>query len=278
MSNGIQISQEGIPLHRAADYQKVLDDRWPFLDISHEQEFTLSKSSFPSATGWWIEKVLEHNLGYLPAFTYRNLSYSDNLGGAATSVDIIATKTAIYVRDLWNSGTPMTRLDMRGFLRVFACDITKEFEAPVEAVAAGIRVSPKKYGVKVIDPRNTNARMSSPEMSDFSMNTNAKALSIQQTGTKRPTGVNNELVITHRLGYPPTYFISQVQTPEFFALYTIYASPHPEQTVLYPMNDAVNNRNIATTTTLTIRGVQATLDPNGTWAYLLLKDPVEVAA
>ena len=129
--SGIQISQEGIPLRRAADYQKILDDRWPFLDIAVEQEFILSKSSFPSATGFWVERVLEHNLGYLPAFTYRNLSYSDNLGGSSSSVEIVATKTAIYVRDLWISGTPMTRLDMSGFLRVFACDITKEFEAPI---------------------------------------------------------------------------------------------------------------------------------------------------
>ena len=35
---GVQISQQGIDVSRAADYQKVLDSNWKFLDIAVEKD------------------------------------------------------------------------------------------------------------------------------------------------------------------------------------------------------------------------------------------------
>jgi hypothetical protein len=176
--HGIQISQEGVPLSRAADYQKVLDDQWPFLDIFLEKEIQVSKSDWPSSTAWWVYELAEHNLGYLPGFTFKENGTSLITGDTS----VIATDKKIYLRGLWVTGDPTTPLDIRIFIRVFAVDITKEYQYTGERIAPQPRVSAKKYGVKIVDPRDPNSRMGDQEMSSFSLNTNAKALGVFKTG------------------------------------------------------------------------------------------------
>lgn len=177
---GIQISQEGVPLSRAADYQKVLDDKWPFIDILFEGEFKISKADWPAASSWWIYEVAQHNLGYLPGFTYKEIGTSLIDG----NTQLIATTDKIYLRGLWISGDPTTPLEIRIYLRVFALDVTQEYSFKGEHPEARVRMSARKYGAKVIDPRNPTARMSNQEMSDFSLNTNSKALAVHKTGVQ----------------------------------------------------------------------------------------------
>jgi hypothetical protein len=177
---GIQISQEGVPLKRAADYQKVLDDKWPFIDILFEGEFKISKADWPAANTWWVYEIAQHNLGYLPGFTYREIGTSLITG----NTQIIATTNKIYLRGLWLTGDPTTPLNINIYLRVFALDITKEYEYKGERPESKVRMSARKYGAKVIDPRSPTASLSNQEMSDFSLNTNAKALAIHKTGVQ----------------------------------------------------------------------------------------------
>ena len=177
---GIQISQEGVPLQRAADYQKVLDDKWPFIDILFEGEFKISKANWPATTSWWVYEIAEHNRGYLPGFTYREIGTNLITG----NTQMIATTDKIYLRGLWATGDPTTPLEIRIYLRVFALDITREYEYKGDKPEAKVRMSARKYGAKVLDPRAPTANMSNKEMSDYSLNTNAKALAIHKTGVQ----------------------------------------------------------------------------------------------
>ena len=52
MSNGIMISQEGVPVERAADYQKVLDSRWRFMEVAQEIDIKVDIPAAPSAGLW----------------------------------------------------------------------------------------------------------------------------------------------------------------------------------------------------------------------------------
>jgi hypothetical protein len=271
---GLQFSQEGIPLNRAADYQKVLDDQWPFLDIAFEHEFTLTKLDFPTSNGYWVQEILSHDLGYIPAFTYREISFEDNLGIFEDPPDIIATDTKIYARGFWNSGIPQTYIIMRGLVRVFACDITKEFTSPIDKITPRVRSSAQKYGVKILNPNAINAKISDTELSHFSMNTNGKALSIQQTGTKVAGAPNYNLQIDHNLGYPPTYFIAQYYLPSEWV--SIYPNPTGEKNIIRPLNGQLIGISTSTNQRLTVTGAQSAL--TGNFAYLILKDPAEVAA
>lgn len=178
---GIQISQEGIPLERAADYQKVLDDKWPFIDIVIDRDITISKTDWPAVTAEWIYEIAEHNLGRTPPFTYRELG--TNVINT-NQYKMLATKDKIYLVGRWYTGDPTTPLNIRISLRVFSFDITEEKSYSGEHGTARVRTSARKYGAKVLSPKNVTTNFSSQEMSDYSLNSNAKALSLYKTGVQ----------------------------------------------------------------------------------------------
>lgn len=269
---GLQISQEGIPINRAADYQKVLDDRWPFLDIVIERDIDVTKADWPAASGYWTVEVLRHDLGYLPAFKFRE--YTNLLSSTYSDKVIIATKTSIYIRGLFILGDPTTAIRIQGKLRVFACPVAEEFSAPINHYEPRPKKDAYDYGVKIL---KHGSRIRSKDASDFSLNTDAKALSIQQTGVVMPD-VDGHLIITHNMGYPPTFMIAYLE--RYSAWSSGYANPLPEQDCIHPLNNRTEYgstiaKSNVTTATLDLAGAQAALTRSH--AYLIIKDPVEVA-
>jgi hypothetical protein len=178
---GIQISQEGVPVTRAADYQKVLDDRWPFLDIFQEVEIPVEVRLTDAVESFnWAIELFSHKLGYLPAFTYRILS-GNMWGDYDGQTTIVSTKTGIYLTGLHYSGGA-TSWNFRIFMRVYALDVTREFEYKTEDPEPTSKRQSRKYGAKVIKSGVSPSKFSSDEMSDFSLHTDAKVLAVQQTG------------------------------------------------------------------------------------------------
>jgi len=267
--SGLIVDQAGVSVRSAADYQKTIDSRWKFLDIAFEQEFEMVHAD-SGATHWWIEKLLDHNLGYLPAFTYRQITL--DLGGLNPlffAPEVIATSRSIYFRTRYVSGDPTTPMRIKGFLRVFAQDITAEFLAPVEFITPSTQPGLSTVGMKIL--KNQGAGINSHEMSDFSINTSAKALAVHRTGlvTTDATGL---LSINHRLGYPPTIFLARFIKPADWT--SVFANPITEN-VVQAMNPAAGAKVSATTNDVFVRGAQSVLV--GTWAYLITKEPAELA-
>lgn len=179
---GIQISQEGIPVRRAADYQKVLDDRWPFLDIVIETEVRFEHKFHEGNDNYrWSIELLDHSLGYLPAFTYRMVEGSllDEFGFDIG--EVVSTKQGIYLKGFFIPGQQMT-LNGKILLRVFACDITAETSYGVGQIDPIAKRDSRKYGAKILKSGVPPEKFSGDEMSDFALNTDAKALAIQKTG------------------------------------------------------------------------------------------------
>lgn len=269
---GLIVTQNGVPVSGAADYQKTIDTRWTFLDIADEQAFDISHSDSGS-THFWAEKIMDHRLGYLPAFTFRP-TVVDGGGSSffATNYQVIATKNSVYIRNLYVSGDPTTPTRLAGFLRIFACDITTAYQAPIALVQSVAGLTNVGVGVKIL---TNGGSMNSTNLQDFGIDTEAKALAIQQTGTAVATTANSgTLLINHNLGYPPTYFLAQVQSAAEFAATTIFTNPVPEGTIS-PMDTAFGARITADAVNLTMKGVQAAL--SGTYAFLITKEPAEVA-
>lgn len=362
-----QISQDGVPLDRAADYQKTLDTKWPFLDIAFEQRVHVSKADWYSVNTDWYIVLLEHNLGYLPPFQVREIG-TTYLKDSMLS-EVVATSTKIILTGTFIVGDPTTPLEIDLFVRVFAVDMTKEYKYDGQFTQARPSVSIPKYGAKIINQRKPGARLDSTELSDFSLHTSAKALGIHKTGTQyineyttypdatvnaidtatdiftmtsavswvsqlgapcmywpadyvtypgplttatyftipmtpttfklassysnavngiainiTSTGAlngrlqaaddpsNPQNVITHDVGYPPTYFLAKVTYPEPYSGYMHFA---PNEPVINMINkDAVFIT--ADTTTLKIYGAQSVF--SGLMAYLIVKDPAEVAS
>lgn len=179
---GIVISQQGIPVKRAADYQKVLDDRWPFLDIEYEVEVPVEVRLVDSgANFYWSVEIFEHNLGFLPAFTYRVVSgqiYGDSPNG---EIELVATNRSIYLKGYFYTGGTAS-WNFKVFLRVYNRDITQEFEYKTEVPDPLAKRDSRKYGARVLKDGVSPAKFTGDEMSDFSLHNNAKVLAIQQTG------------------------------------------------------------------------------------------------
>lgn len=263
---GVEVTQQSVDIHYAPDYQKIVDSRWHFLDIPLELDFSVSHAD-AGATHYWVEKICDHNLGYLPAFTFRQKTL--NLGGSNPllySGVLVADKRSIYWRNVYISGNPTTPIVLTGFIRVFACDITATYQAPINLIAPSA-ATPPTTGLKIL---GSGTDITSTDLSDFSIDTQGKAIAIQQTGISTVDPTTGRGTIQHNLGYPPTYFLAQIQGANDLGIST---NPLQEDVVL---NMGVPIAVItATSTTLVFRGVQSAL--LGRYAFLLTKEPTELA-
>jgi len=240
---GFQIAQENVDIRRAADYQKTLDSRWRTLDAVFEVEVEVVHG------GSGDTMAFHHKLGFLPAFTARKISGSGE-------VTWWADRQKVYVRG--DAGTYSV------FLRIYDVDPTVEYRAPVLHISARPGSSASKIGAKFLNQHRTSQGMRDDEKSHYSLNTQAKAMGIQQTGVVEATVSNgHELVITHDLGYPPTYLTAEMDLTD---------TSNPKIAVM----GNVLGRVTANSVQVRIVGALAVL--LGSWAYLVLKDPIEVAA
>lgn len=278
MSFGMQISQQGVPLDYAADYQKVLDTNWELLEILDEVYINLNISMV--ATGYAVIPFYTHNLGHPAAFeffpdtgttilkglTNDGFTFTDSFGSGAP-FPIQSDAQGIYATPLKATGDPNYTLPIKGLLRIYTNDITKEFLAPKSAVSSTAATN-EGIGAKIVKPGRS---MSSQSGADFSLNSNFRPINIHQHGLQTVGTVTpGKLTITHNIGYRPTYYVA------FYSPNTgtsFYPNPFQGSPTLRPMLSFINFAS-ADNYQITLRGAQAGL--SGTYAYLILKDPVDV--
>jgi len=271
-TSGVIVTQQGVDVVIAADYQKVVDTRWRFLDIQFEQEFTISHAD-SGATHWWVEKLFDHNLGFLPAFNYRAISL-DNGGNSFVTINnsllqIIATDTSVYLRNLYVSGDPTTPIVLKCFIRLYNLDITTEYAAPISFGVPGAPVLEPDIGIKIL---TNEGDINSTDLSKFTIDTKGKAFAIQQTGVRTAASPDYSLTIDHHLGYPPTYFLAQVKRANEWN--SVFKDPLGVDTI-FPMVVPFGARIVADTNNVIVKGSQSALA--GSYAFLITKEPTELA-
>jgi hypothetical protein len=102
-------------------------------------------------------------------------------------------------------------------------------------------------------------------MPDYSLNTNAQAIGIQMHGKRTVDPLSGHLVVTHNVGYPPTYFVAKITANYGLGLSTVIAS----LTETFGFATANSYQ-------IDIRGAQSVLA--GDYGVLILKDPVGVTS
>lgn len=270
-NNGIIVTQAGAPVKGAADYQKTIDTRWTFLDILDEREVEISHADSGS-THYWTEKILDHNLGHVAAYTIRVLSLDiGTLNPLFFTPDIVSDSKSIYIRNLFVSGDPTTPIKVKYFVRVFRNDISKEYQAPISIIVPGVQPSRTTSGVKVL--KNASGGMRSNNVDDFSFDTQAKALAVQMTGVRTANAGNSFTVtVNHKLGYPPTAFAAKLE--HAFEWTSSIANPLPTD-LTYPMAAALGAHQTADSQNLVMKGGQGALQ--GDYCILITKEPAELA-
>jgi len=269
---GIQISQEGRPIDRAPDYQKTLDSRWRFLEIAYEFEYEFTRAE-SGGDHLWVQKILDHDLGFHPAFTHRWISDTSSHRSQGNR-NVIATKDAIYIQDLFLSGDSTAAFTRKGYLRVFACGILLPYQAPLEFIVPGkSSVGVPRMSVRTLKDGRKN--INSHDMADFSQDSGrAKSLAIQLTGAYDRNPLDGLVTVTHNIGYPPTYFMSPYVTAADYATISAFPSPLVGEDWVYPMDAGPFSLTQATNTQLVINAGAIFTKRLG---ILITKEPAELA-
>jgi hypothetical protein len=237
MATGLKITQRGTDLERAADYQTVLDSRWPLVEY---RDYFVDRV-VPSGGSM---AVYEHKLGYAPGWEFMVDTGFDDASLGYTD------KTTFYT-----SATGVSQ-HIKGRLRLYLTDLAVNYKADTLTISPELDQGEEPIGIKIIDETEASANMRKPDFNYYTLNTNAKAMSIHMSGAQPVDGGTNFANVTHGLGYLPTFMAWQTNS-------TITEISQ------------ISTFSFANTATLSFRGVQSIL--TGSVAYLILKDPLVVA-
>jgi hypothetical protein len=274
MTKGIRVSQQGIPVTKAADYQKTMDERWPVVEFAFQGiiDGTFSDTMpgvFKNSFGTVYDiPIFHHGLGFVPGYQLFTVGASFINSGSPLGGTVYADDQDVYIQIFPPVTNGPVNFSFKFFLQMYTRNLAETFAAPVDIVVPAQVSGVSEYGLKITKVTGARA-MNSKNKTDYSLDTNAKSLAYQAHGVQAAEASGTfagSLIIPHRLGYPPTYFIAPL------APLATLNSPNSGKTVsrrLFPgygiaFADSVNIR---------IRGAQAGLA--GNYLYLLLKEPVE---
>jgi hypothetical protein len=215
MGNGIRIVEKGTTVDKAADYQVVLDSRWPLLQIQDEINIDVTLP-IPTVFREWM-LVQPQLLGYAPIYefipdptvptVYTVPSMSDDY-----QVRMIVTDKNVfaYAESYFGPGygtNPTTALRVKGVLRIYTNNLRNQFKSDALNAAAQ-RPSPNKdLGLKAMMVNANGHAINDSDFSEFSVDTDTKALAVHQVaGVSITVPTAAGTVIEHDLGYLPTYW------------------------------------------------------------------------
>lgn len=262
----LKITQRGTDIDRAPDYQTVLDSRWPLLEF-HEKQ--IDYTFYPTGVdGYHVIKLFDHNNNSVPGFDF----YQDNsvvdpaYNTVFNTYGLIITKNSVYASSLFVAASlpTMQPYHLKGRLRLYKTNFDSHFKADTISIAPSQDVDQVKTGLKIIDENKPGANLRKPDYDNYSLNTDAKAMSIHMMDSILPDATTHLVNINHDLGYLPTFFAWQISTVNGGA----YTTPLEGQDAI----SSVDALSFANTITLSFRGVQSILVNR--LAFVILKDPL----
>lgn len=195
MANGIAITQEGIDVDNASDYQKVLDSRWLFFEVVMDVEETLSVPSLgiPATRGFQRINIVRHGCAkggrpFIPAFHSgwkRDEAFVDNDDSYTYTYmsGVAADDTWIYFYREYISGFNAPAFTVHVKAKVYNIPILEDYLAPIE-VAPDTFKQDTRIGVRALDGTDSTAKITGHSSTGFSIDTRKKILSIHKVAQK----------------------------------------------------------------------------------------------
>lgn len=275
---GIVFTQNGVPIRRSADYQRVIDSRWRFLEVEKELETTVEIPAIASSgdtTVGYEQKILllRHNLGFYPLFEASVTLESGSPPFSQNYTTVYADQEAIYLFPSYSNSDGQTALTLTVRVRVFNMRLDEEYEAMKEATFGTAPTTEPEFGIKFIDGTG-QSRLEDDSPVGFSIDTSKKIMSIHMI---KEFTFDTSLVwnsMEHNVGYPPSYLVARWPYQPFAAYASGYSIPHRNDYFSGKIEEP-DWRIRATATDIEFSGVQAT--PSGTYGVIILKDPVDLA-
>lgn len=174
---GAIFTQQGVSVQGAADYQKVLDSRWRFMEVEIEQLVTVvlpARAATATIADRYFDDitVVDHNLGFFPAFETND----------TTNASILSDGQRVFVRRIVSTGgQPASTLTLK--VRVYNLPITTEYVAIKEFVA-GSSSPESSVGIEFLDGKAPGVALGDVSPVGFSADTRKKILSIHRHGVQ----------------------------------------------------------------------------------------------
>ena len=276
---GIKIVQRGLDVDTAADYQTVLDTRYPVLEFT---DYTIDVNiPTPNTNGYHTIRLRDNEYGFVAGAEW----YPDTTSVA--SYDILVTKRGFYATKLFIVGDPDPSGRLRGRLRVYNANFDKPYKSNVVAFPPDQASKNTGIGFKALDISEPKSDIMSNKGIKFNLNTDFKAMSIHMIGAAYPEQTLAYINIVHSLGYLPTFLVWQVErdgyawnyaTQAYVASGAIYSRNLDDEYFITAekVDDVPFSYTFATTLNLSFRGVQSVL--GNKIGYIILKDPLMVTA
>lgn len=183
-NTGIVFTQSGAPVRGSADYQRVYDSRWRFMELEIEEDFKIEVPALnPVDFGaYYYDRitVLKHGLGFVPFFETSLPTQSFSINGP---LSVWADKDKIYLeRFITTQGGDAQSLDFS--IRVYNLPILHAYEAP-KGPPEGLSSPRSDIGIRFIDDNARSVDLASRSPVGFSVDTKKKILSIHKHGIAR---------------------------------------------------------------------------------------------
>lgn len=175
VQTGAVFSQSGVPVDQSADYQRVYDSRWRFMEV--EVETTVKfvtpavASSFDSVP---VQRtnLFRHGIGKVPYFE----AEEGPLWGL-----LRADREYIYVEGDFAPGETVSATEHSAMISVYNLPILEEYVAP-EGLPEGLSSPKSNYGIRFLDGRTPGARLSGDSSLGRSFDSSKKIISIHKHG------------------------------------------------------------------------------------------------
>lgn len=190
MSNGIEVTQEGVGVEKASDYQKVLDSRWLFMEVGLEIDTTITLPAMGAQTSYGYQRVniMRHGMtrrgvAFVPAFhgSYKiNEEYDPFIGNYNLAVD----DTWVYFyRDYSNGETP-AQYTVQVKAKIYTLPILEAYLAPIEIAPLSGKTN-SSIGIRALDGTDSSVDINESSAHGFSIDTRKKILSIHKVVQKK---------------------------------------------------------------------------------------------
>lgn len=191
MSNGIEITQEGVGVDQASDYQKVLDSRWLSMEIMHEVDIEVEIPSIVATVQTdQIIRVFRHGLtrngqAFVPAYHANWAPIKGTVidGIYSFQTNLFCDDEGFYFYRTVFAGETAPTWNVAIKAKIYNIPILEAYQAPVEINVGGAR-SDSIYGVQALDGSNPSLVLGGKASYGYSIDTKKKILSVNKVTTK----------------------------------------------------------------------------------------------
>lgn len=180
-ATGFIFTQSGVPVRGSAEYQRIIDSRWKFMEVDQEIEvsFTMPAAGPVEASARYFQEteVMKHKLGFLPAWE-TDIAGAGGRGGFGGLM--WANDQRIIARRLVSTEGRIEET-FTGRIRIYNLNILENYEAP-KGLPEGLSSPRGPAGIKFLDRDTRGVDVEDNSPVGFSLDTTKKVLAIHKHG------------------------------------------------------------------------------------------------